>query len=79
MGHKEPHRAVRVPAELLDRAGLLGERLKESTELGAAMPVSVAAVVRIALKRGLSSMEADLAARTSDPDDDDDDAGAGTA
>lgn len=59
MAHATPHRAVRVDSELLARAEALVERFAAS-DWGRMVRPSGAAVVKLALIRGLDALEAEL-------------------
>ena len=57
MAHAEPHRAIRIPVPLIERAAKLVPHVKERTQFGQVARVSVAAVIRLALVRGLEALE----------------------
>jgi len=59
MAHATPHRAVRVDSGLLARAEALVERFAAS-DWGRMVRPSGAAVVKLALIRGLDALEAEL-------------------
>lgn len=59
MAHKDPQRAVRVDSELLARAEALVPRFAAS-DWGRMVRASGAAVVKLALIRGLDALEVEL-------------------
>jgi hypothetical protein len=59
MAHKDPHRAVRVESQLLARAEALVPRFAAS-DWGRMIRPSAAAVVKLALLRGMDALEAEL-------------------
>lgn len=56
------HRAVRIPEDIMKRVDALVPHLHASAALGASERVSVSAVVRLALLRGLDALEAEAGA-----------------
>lgn len=61
--YADKHVPVRIPEALLERAEALRPALASVPELAAMGTVSRAAVIRLAIVRGLASLEAEHAAR----------------